>query len=282
MIDSRTAAYGALVLRVALGVLALSHGLTKLLVFTPAGTVGFFASLGYPAFVAWFAMIVETVGGAALILGVYARVVARAADPGPARRHAGPSAERLDVRQPQWRLRVPAVLGHSAAGAGADWARCARPARRWHRSVHRQYRATPDPCEPDAGLGRVTGRSKLAMSSNVIDPAPVREYHAHVYFLPGDPGRGRAPPRPARGSGSTAASAAGTTSRLGRIRAACTRSCSRPSCSPELVPWLMLNRVARRCAGPSGHRATTSPTIPRTHCGWASSCRCDLEALAEH
>ena len=76
MIDSRTAAYGALVLRVALGVLALSHGLTKLLVFTPSGTVGFFASLGYPAFVAWFAMIVETVGGAALILGVYARVVA--------------------------------------------------------------------------------------------------------------------------------------------------------------------------------------------------------------
>ena len=42
MIDNRTAAYGLLVLRVALGVLALSHGLTKLLVFTPAGTVGFF------------------------------------------------------------------------------------------------------------------------------------------------------------------------------------------------------------------------------------------------
>ena len=48
MIDNRTAAYGLLVLRVALGVLALSHGLTKLLVFTPAGTVGFFQSLGYP------------------------------------------------------------------------------------------------------------------------------------------------------------------------------------------------------------------------------------------
>ena len=76
MIDSRTAAYGALVLRVALGVLALSHGLTKLLVFTPAGTVGFFASLGYPAIAAWFAMSVETLGGLALILGVYARVVA--------------------------------------------------------------------------------------------------------------------------------------------------------------------------------------------------------------
>ena len=44
--------------------------------FTPAGTVGFFASLGYPAIAAWFAMTVETVGGLALILGVYARVVA--------------------------------------------------------------------------------------------------------------------------------------------------------------------------------------------------------------
>ncbi len=76
MIDHRTAAYGALVLRVALGMLALAHGLTKLLVFTPAGTVGFFASLGYPAFVAWFAMAAETLGGVALILGVYARVVA--------------------------------------------------------------------------------------------------------------------------------------------------------------------------------------------------------------
>jgi len=47
MIDTRTAAYGALALRVALGVLALAHGLLKLFVFTPAGTVGFFASLGY-------------------------------------------------------------------------------------------------------------------------------------------------------------------------------------------------------------------------------------------
>jgi putative oxidoreductase len=76
MIDSRTAAYGAFVLRVALGVLALSHGLTKLFVFTPSGTIGFFASLGYPAIAAWFAMFIETAGGVALITGFYARVVA--------------------------------------------------------------------------------------------------------------------------------------------------------------------------------------------------------------
>ena len=76
MIDNRTAAYGVLVLRVALGVLALSHGLTKLLVFTPAGTVGFFQSLGYPPAAACYAMAAETLGGLALILGFYARVAA--------------------------------------------------------------------------------------------------------------------------------------------------------------------------------------------------------------
>jgi putative oxidoreductase len=76
MLDLRTAAYGAFLLRLALGVAALSHGLTKLLVFTPAGTVAFFGSLGYPAWLAWTVMLAETLGGAALILGFYARVVA--------------------------------------------------------------------------------------------------------------------------------------------------------------------------------------------------------------
>ena len=76
MIDDRTATYGALVLRVSLGVAALAHGLMKLLVFSPAGTVDFFASLGYPAALAWAVMLIETLGGAALILGFYARLVA--------------------------------------------------------------------------------------------------------------------------------------------------------------------------------------------------------------
>jgi putative oxidoreductase len=76
MIDHRTAAQGAFVLRVALGVLALAHGLTKLFVFGPTGTVGFFQSLGYPAAAAYFAMAVETLGGLALIVGLYARVAA--------------------------------------------------------------------------------------------------------------------------------------------------------------------------------------------------------------
>jgi putative oxidoreductase len=76
MIDHRTAEYGALVLRVALGVAALAHGLLKIFVFTPAGTVGFFASLGYPPALAWAVMLIEIGGGIALILGFYARLAA--------------------------------------------------------------------------------------------------------------------------------------------------------------------------------------------------------------
>ena len=48
MIDTRTAPYAALLLRLALGGMFLAHGLLKIMVFTPAGTVGFFASLGLP------------------------------------------------------------------------------------------------------------------------------------------------------------------------------------------------------------------------------------------
>ncbi len=42
MIDSRTAPYGALLLRVTLGGLFLTHLALKLFVFTPAGTAAFF------------------------------------------------------------------------------------------------------------------------------------------------------------------------------------------------------------------------------------------------
>lgn len=48
MIDTKLAPYGILVLRLLTGALFLTHGLTKLFVFTPAGTIGFFESLGLP------------------------------------------------------------------------------------------------------------------------------------------------------------------------------------------------------------------------------------------
>lgn len=75
MIDNRTAPYAALVLRVALGVMFLAHGLTKLLVFTPAGTAGFFQSVGFPGFLAYPVIAFEIIGGAMLVLGVYGRWV---------------------------------------------------------------------------------------------------------------------------------------------------------------------------------------------------------------
>ena len=76
MIDLRTAAYGAFLLRVSLGVLALSHGLLKVLVFTVPGTVQFFQSLGYPGAVAYLVIFGEIAGGLALIAGVWTRAVA--------------------------------------------------------------------------------------------------------------------------------------------------------------------------------------------------------------
>ncbi|MCD4506331.1 DoxX family protein [Chromobacterium piscinae] len=66
----------ALVLRVALGLMYLSHGALKLFVFTPAGTAEYFASLGLPGFVGYFAILIEIGGGLLLLAGIQARWVA--------------------------------------------------------------------------------------------------------------------------------------------------------------------------------------------------------------
>ncbi len=77
MIDSKTAPYAALILRVALGVMFLAHSLyLKVIVFTVPGTVGFFESLGLPAVTAYLTIGAEILGGIALILGVQTRLVA--------------------------------------------------------------------------------------------------------------------------------------------------------------------------------------------------------------
>lgn len=81
MTDLNKAPYAALVLRVALGGLALAHGLLKVFVFTPAGTVGFFESLGLPGVLAYPTIAIEVVGGLALIAGVFTRYVALAMVP---------------------------------------------------------------------------------------------------------------------------------------------------------------------------------------------------------
>jgi putative oxidoreductase len=74
--DIRTAPFGILILRVALGTMFVAHGLTKLLVFTPAGTASFFDSVGFPGWLAWPTIIFELAAGVLLILGIYGRLVA--------------------------------------------------------------------------------------------------------------------------------------------------------------------------------------------------------------
>jgi putative oxidoreductase len=78
MIDTRTAPYAALLLRLALGSMFVAHALLKLLVFTLPGTVQFFQSLGLPGALAYVTFAAELVGGVMLILGVGSRWVAAA------------------------------------------------------------------------------------------------------------------------------------------------------------------------------------------------------------
>jgi putative oxidoreductase len=81
MIDLKTAPHGILALRVTTGALFLFHGLVKLFVFTPAGTAGYFESIGLPGALGYLTMLVEIAGGIALILGLKARIVALALVP---------------------------------------------------------------------------------------------------------------------------------------------------------------------------------------------------------
>ena len=71
----------ALVLRVSLGVMFVAHALLKVFVFTPAGTVKFFESIGLPGPLAYATIAAELIGGGLLILGVYTRAVSFALVP---------------------------------------------------------------------------------------------------------------------------------------------------------------------------------------------------------
>ena len=81
MIDSRTAPYAALLLRLTLGLLFLAHASLKLFVFTPAGTAKFFGSVGLPGELAYVVIAAELLAAVALILGIWTRLVAIAAVP---------------------------------------------------------------------------------------------------------------------------------------------------------------------------------------------------------
>jgi len=67
---------GPFLLRVALGVVFLAHGLLKVLVFTVPGTVAYFESLGLPGVLAHAVIAAEVAGGLALLAGLRTRLVA--------------------------------------------------------------------------------------------------------------------------------------------------------------------------------------------------------------
>ncbi len=81
MIQQNTAPYAALVLRLALGVMFISHALLKVIVFTVPGTVQFFESVGLPGVLAYVTIVAELGGGALLLLGLGTRWVALATVP---------------------------------------------------------------------------------------------------------------------------------------------------------------------------------------------------------
>jgi len=82
MTDQRSLAYGALLLRLALGAMFLAHSIVlKLLTYTLAGTAQFFVSVGLPGWLAYATFCAEAIGGVLLVLGVQARWVALALSP---------------------------------------------------------------------------------------------------------------------------------------------------------------------------------------------------------
>jgi putative oxidoreductase len=92
MIDSRTAAYAAFVLRLALGAMFIAHAALKYYVFTLPGTAQFFQSLGLPGVLAYFTFWAELIGGVLIVAGVYSRWVSAALVPvllGATWAHAG-------------------------------------------------------------------------------------------------------------------------------------------------------------------------------------------------
>ena len=73
--------YAALILRVSTGLYFIAHGWMKAAVFTPAGTAGYFDSIGLPGFLGYLTIAAELLGGLALVAGVWTRAVSLALVP---------------------------------------------------------------------------------------------------------------------------------------------------------------------------------------------------------
>jgi putative oxidoreductase len=73
--------HGVTLLRLSLGTMWIAHALLKWWVFTLPGTAQFFASVGFPGWMAYPVFAAELLGGMALVLGIYARQVSLALVP---------------------------------------------------------------------------------------------------------------------------------------------------------------------------------------------------------
>ncbi|MGH6640267.1 MAG: DoxX family membrane protein, partial [Polaromonas sp.] len=71
--DNAAQAWGATLLRVALGIMWITHALLKVLVYTLPGAAQFFSSVGLPGFMVYPVVAMELLGGTALLLGFYGR-----------------------------------------------------------------------------------------------------------------------------------------------------------------------------------------------------------------
>jgi putative oxidoreductase len=116
--------YGTTLLRIALGAMFLAHGLLKVLVFTLPGTAGFFASVGFPGFLAYVVAPAEILAGVALLVGYRTRLVAALSVPiliGAASVHFG-NGWVFSVPKGGWEYPVyliVAAVAQSLLGSGA-------------------------------------------------------------------------------------------------------------------------------------------------------------------
>jgi putative oxidoreductase len=125
-------ALGLLILRVALGVVFLTHGLFKPLVLTFAGTAAFFESFGFPGWTVYPVFLAEVIGGLALIAGQGTRWAAAALIPvvlGAFRVH-GPNGWYFGAPNGGWEYLAVLIAGLVAVillGPGAFALRIRRP-----------------------------------------------------------------------------------------------------------------------------------------------------------
>lgn len=72
-IENHADALGAMLLRLALGLMWLAHAQLKWFVFTIPGMANWLESQGLPSFMAWPVFLMEVIGGLMILVGFYGR-----------------------------------------------------------------------------------------------------------------------------------------------------------------------------------------------------------------